>query len=967
MALRVITGAANSGKSGLAYVQMRTAAQSGMRALILVPSAPDVPRVVREVSSEFPLGIAVHAFDDYLDRLWVALGDGRRIARQAQRLLVLAEIGRSLTDGHGAALVASDGALSVLASFVQRAASMRTSASMPPAAGPVAVALLELGRSYSRALAGSGLVERGEAHRLVLERLTEAELPAMIVVNHMSDLSAAQERFVVRASQVTDVVISLTFDESVSATWATRALVERLSRSGTREVTAGRSYTAPAELRALETALGGPPPTPLAPAGAIVISEAWGEDAEAARIVRETQDAIADGIPPGRIAIVYRDPAIHMRTLATAFAEAGIAVEWDLRVPITHSGLGRALLAALRFEASGHTNQIDLLRSPYSPVAADVADALDVRARQTQMLPLPEMERWLAARDPEGAAFVRFLRRALLATGTADGVAAWHRVVNGMLGCAWRDARKPDPALLLDADAARAFMEAVAAACLMGDGAADTTALASAVSRSSIAIAAADNPERVQVMGAERARARRFECVIVGGLTAAEFPGSGRDDVFSSPALARDLRDAGVGAAPRRDLEAERLLFYQVVTRASRRLVLSRQSHDAQGRPQPPSIFLDEVLDLYRWDGDGERNPLRQPDRLLRPADLTRGPAAPMTTRRELRALVASGCGSSDVDTGQLTRLADARRRAGEAVRASDADSIDGLSDAGAISVTDIETYIVCPRRWYVERVLRPRELDSRSDGSDAGRLAHEIMRSFYGALASRTRESRLTPSTLDAARDLHATVAGEALNAHPPATVLEELSARRVIQGTLRLIEQDAVWLPGLDPVHHEWSFGTGAARVEFGGFALAGRIDRIDVGPAGLVITDYKLGARDATSGHLGFAASGLVQLPLYAAAASRLLGIPILGGVYRSVQRGRPRGFVRDDIFDRTFVSTDKIDAEGIAALVDSSIELAAEAVAGMRSGCIDPQPPADGCPAYCGARAFCRERRVGRDRA
>ena len=40
---------------------------------------------------------------------------------------------------------------------------------------------------------------------------------------------------------------------------------------------------------------------------------------------------------------------------------------------------------------------------------------------------------------------------------------------------------------------------------------------------------------------------------------------------------------------------------------------------------------------------------------------------------------------------------------------------------------------------------------------------------------------------------------------------------------------------------------------------------------------------------------------------------------------------------------------------------------EAVAGMRSGCIDPQPPADGCPAYCGARAFCRERRVGRDRA
>jgi RecB family exonuclease len=169
-------------------------------------------------------------------------------------------------------------------------------------------------------------------------------------------------------------------------------------------------------------------------------------------------------------------------------------------------------------------------------------------------------------------------------------------------------------------------------------------------------------------------------------------------------------------------------------------------------------------------------------------------------------------------------------------------------------------------------------------------------------------------------------------------------------------LIGRDAAFLPGYAPIQVEWSFGgsSGVPAIDLGGVALKGRADRIDAGPEGLVVVDYK---RTRASSLKEIRDNGLVQLQLYAAAASRTLGMPIAGGVYRGLRDGKDRGFVRDDIAGAdAFYRADRIDAEHIAELIDEAIASAVTAADEMRAGRIEQTPSATGCR-YCAASGYC----------
>jgi RecB family exonuclease len=169
-------------------------------------------------------------------------------------------------------------------------------------------------------------------------------------------------------------------------------------------------------------------------------------------------------------------------------------------------------------------------------------------------------------------------------------------------------------------------------------------------------------------------------------------------------------------------------------------------------------------------------------------------------------------------------------------------------------------------------------------------------------------------------------------------------------------LVERDAAFLPDYAPVRIEWEFGrsSGTPAFDLGGVRLAGRADRIDVGPDGLVIVDYK---RSHASSLAEIRREGLVQLPLYAAAASDALGLPVAGGLYRSLKEGSDRGFVLPTV-PGAFKAADVVDRDAIDGLVSETVGLALRAVARMREGDIGPTPSAPGCR-YCSAAGFCDE--------
>jgi RecB family exonuclease len=187
----------------------------------------------------------------------------------------------------------------------------------------------------------------------------------------------------------------------------------------------------------------------------------------------------------------------------------------------------------------------------------------------------------------------------------------------------------------------------------------------------------------------------------------------------------------------------------------------------------------------------------------------------------------------------------------------------------------------------------------------------------------------------------------------HPDA--LEAATLLSTIASSVEaLIVRDATFLPDYAPEHVEWAFGrtSGIPALDVGGVSLAGRADRIDIGPEGLVVIDYKR-THALPLGRIR--RDGLVQLQLYAAAASRTLGLPVAGGLYRGLRDGRDRGFVRGEV-EGTFSRTDRVDEGEAEALLTAAVGAAVRVAAEMRAGRIEPTPSDSGC-AYCSAAPFC----------
>jgi ATP-dependent helicase/nuclease subunit B len=177
------------------------------------------------------------------------------------------------------------------------------------------------------------------------------------------------------------------------------------------------------------------------------------------------------------------------------------------------------------------------------------------------------------------------------------------------------------------------------------------------------------------------------------------------------------------------------------------------------------------------------------------------------------------------------------------------------------------------------------------------------------------------------------------------------------IIENVRASLEALALMPGDFAPYRYEASFGLhghpplilvdGDDRLRLRGF-----IDRVDRAPDGtLRVIDYKTGGpsqftkRAVTEGKK-------LQLPLYALAARDALGLgePV-EGFYWHVQQAEPSGFSLAGY------------PGGYQEALQVAVDKAWEATRGARAGHFVPHPPADGCPSYCAAAAFCWHYRPG----
>jgi ATP-dependent helicase/nuclease subunit B len=922
--LTLVTGRANAGKTGIIYGALRRAREDGRRPVLLLPTRPDVVRARAELGGEGAVGLEIEQFDRYLESLWDLLGDGRVIVSHVERDVLLR---RALSDRARRELEVSGngrGLRRVLSQLIERRA--ETGGASPARATGPGSAVVEVLGEYERLLAERGRIEREEAFRL-LARSEGAGLSDPLIVHRFSDLSSSQERFVVAASGTgAEVWVSLPWEPGLPAATAVEPLASRLAAVGMAGPASSGSFTAVPELARLASGLFARP-EPVGSEGAVDLIVAQGPGAEAEAIARAVSEHLAAGVRPEEVAVAFRDAGRHVREVRRAFERAGIEADYDVRTPAAEWPFGRALLHLWTFVAKG-MSRVDLvafMRTPFSGADPDVVDEMDVRWRRDRVECGESLLRGLAS-CPVALSRVRLARSLVDRQVEGEAIERWRALADGLLASAY-----PGDAPLLHSDAALdarvhgSLLSAVSdLAGLRGEASSED--VMDSVREGLVAPGAVERPGRVQVTSVERLRSRRFEAVVLGGLTASEFPRGEAEDASASEALSGAYGLMGLAPRARPAAARERLLYYEAVTRARRRLTLVRQESDDEGADVAPSVFWDETLDLYRDPLAGPEQPGLPRLRRVTAADLAE--TAPRATRPP-----RSAPQGAIADAGVRARVARA-----------------------VFSVSDIETYLTCPYRWFHSRVVAPGTLDLEIDARTRGTLAHDALARFYRSIHSELGVERVTPGTIAEALELAERVTGEVLARAPrPGSLAEEMALATIGPLVSRLVSRDATFLPGWRPVEVEWAFGMDDEPHDFGSFLLRGRVDRIDDGPAGLVIVDYKTGSSSVTP-QAKMLSGGKVQMPLYSAAASARLGRPVAGGLYRSLSKHLDRGFVSHEASDGAFTRTDVVQPGEIDELIDGAVALAGEAVEGMRAGRIAPTPSPEAC-GPCMAAGFC----------
>ncbi len=788
-------------------------------------------------------------------------------------------------------------------------------------------ALAEILDHYDALLSELGLIEPGEAVRLLAQ--DPPRCADLIAVNRFADLSAQQERLLVALARVTDVRIALTWEEGFPACEALDDLVGRLSDQGKHVHVQAPQTTN--ELGLLEAALFRSESRSVTPEGQLLLCEVSGEEAEQSSIADIVAEQISAGTQAGRIVVVFRDASSRAESLCLQLAQRGVEADVDVSVLFSSTGFGRALLALLDV-CSGRERTaarlLDFLLSPYAGVDYRAASQLDSEWRASRV----EGERLVASARALGGTVGKILSLGvnLGRTGLTCGTAIeLQRIAGTMLSASGESVQGCGPKAL-DAAAHRVLLTVAGELLETGEDTHRITDLGEAVRRRKVASGRADRAEAVQITEADRIRSRRFDVVVVGGLTADEFSSDRGTDSLNGR-----LEELGL-PVEREESLSERLLFYLVATRAREKLVLVRQTSDSEGEARRPSVFWDDVREIYGETSGDEQSSRPIPRRVCSLADLAVSAPAFSPGRQSARSAVIS------------------RLRRAEGLR--DAEVLARLAERDEFSVTELESYIACPRRWFYEHALSPRELDTRFDARASGTLAHKALASFYERWRVEAGHERVTEGLLDEALVLLDETL-ETVSRVRAVGLAERLVQTQVREWVRGVVRADARLWPGFAPVAHEFVFGKESGRpVDVGqGVLLRGRIDRIDQAGTQAMITDYK---SRHVKGWRSFDSAGLVQVPIYAHVASQLLGVSVVGGLYRSLAQGVMRGFWNGDVLDSCAQGNDrdKVTPEEMDHAIAAAMQRVREAALGIRAGEI----PA--CAGIASACTFCMLRTV-----
>lgn len=1010
--ITLITGPANSGKARAILDEVRRHVAHRERPLLVLPTGADADRYRRELAEDGPVvGVTVCLFAGLLERVArrAAVEEGALAAAPLSagaRMQMLSTLAAELAPGEGAGRRLA-GALSGAIADLQAAdvgpARLRAALREAIDDGELRARLLtELYERYSRCLGRHRLIDAELRARRALDVLRRSPRlwsvggrPTPVLLYGFDDLTALELDAVetLGDSVGAPLTISLTYEAGRAAFAGRSATFQELLPHATEHVQleARSDCYAPssqpalhrlerclfeadgAEMPAQLSLIEGPPAiakrSAHVPTDGIRLTRCSSLQEEVELIAAEAAALIEGGMAPGEIAIVHRRPSAVADAFADALEAAGVPHAIAFSSSLADTALGRALIGLLACGCEGLAgcdsaslgDLLGWLRAPGHLQRIDLADSLEERALRSgvhdalRARRLWEREHWRLdgidrvreAAERSIEALLEQSERELIRLFCAPRTAA----------AAVLDPSQEDAAALRAARTTIAQLQQLAAASseLVGGPA----GVIEALRESRLSCARPAGISAVALLDPLSLRARRVRALFACGLQEGVFPAVGRPDpVFSEEMRARVSALCGPRLARREDpLASERYLLYATVSRPEEKLFLSWHMTGEDGAGSSPSLFLDDVRDVF---GGGllERRP-ETDEPAARAVTGIRGEDATVTATTACRAM-AAGTMTVSYDPARIDRLADERL-------------LEELRARRLWSASSLESWTACPVRWFVERLLHAESLDPEPEPIARGALAHAVLRDVLEELRQRTGSARITAATLSLAE----TLMQEALDRHEherPLSVAPERApaARRRLEADLRrYLRHAAEQQSPLEPMHLELSFGLEDHAEALPALELApdvllrGRIDRVDVGAGGeAVVYDYKSGRTG--SGHSGFrwATSGHFQMALYMRAVQELTELQPVGGLYQPLSGPdlRARGVLAGDAgIELSCVRTDACGSDQLVEIVAVASDAAVQAAYEAQAGEIEPRPQTCGHGRGCMYPTICRCRR------
>jgi ATP-dependent helicase/DNAse subunit B len=960
--LNLLVGPANAGKVERLLEQF--CAEQERRPFLIVPNAGDIEPLQRDLVRRSPALVAgrVGTFDDVFGEIGAGESSRGTIGEASRRLLV-----RSLLDRVELRALARSARFGGFVDALVESFTELESELVEPARVEG-----ELGTLYGLYLAELerlGLADRELDRWLVADRLA-GELDAWpgerpLFVYGFEDLTGAQWRLLDALAARTEVTVALAYEPGREVFAALACTQQELARRAPGRIVElpprSGEYAHPAlafvERRLFEAGESGAPMVE----GAVCFLEASGARAAFELVAEEALAMIGQGFAPEEIAIVCPSLEHHRAPLETAFSSYGLPYALEGRLRLSQIPFGHALLGLLRFAWDGGERSdaraalFSFLRSPYSEVTRSSADFLEGRLRGRAVHAPARIESELTTLRSG-----RQLADLELLASVASPTEALRELSALMLQRAY-DLESP-PASERSRLDLRAFESIRTLISELEDwqrlsgeeiGRDD---LMAALERAPVRIGSAGEPGRIAVSDLLQARARRYRAVFVTGLEEGTFPRrSSRRLQFLEEETRSRLEQAAV-VPPADELERDRFLFYNACTRAYERLYLLRESASEDGTPRQASPFWEELRDLFDPD-EAERWTKRRPLSRLVWEDVREAP----TERERLRSLAVTA--SSDrpkawaIARGngwerQLERATGAFERSPALVNGT---VLGELRERGTFAVTELEAFGACSVRWFIERVVSPKEIDGRVDPLVRGLVAHQALYRFFSGMPKRLGIERVEAGKLEQELEFLGECLREAISSQVRLD-LDELERRELEASLSRDLEHflraEARSPLPLVPRRFEVLFGTERSAPELrrgldlGALTVSGKIDRIDLDPfaARGLVQDYKSGK--VAQSAVQIEEELKLQLPLYVLVLRDLIGVEPLGGVYRPLAGERKaRGILRAEAREDGvpgFVSTDYLEEDQFWHKVEWAAESARLFAERIRSGDVRHDP-------------------------